>query len=147
MPDVPSDHKCSKGAYDHQVLRSGTTHIVSVLLIGALGQIKVLQAGTPVSCDVSLLSPFSSIDNTVGCFNYSPSVGESKPLQRRTLIPLRPLSLQGTHCLLNIISPSSMRTIGLKCGSSAEGVEGVGMGMCVCGGEGGGGWGSWHLGF
>lgn len=39
-----------------------------------------------MSCDVSLLSPSSYTDNTVGCFNYSPSVGESKPLQTHTLI-------------------------------------------------------------
>lgn len=86
-----------------------------------------------MSCDVSLLSPFSYIDNTVGCFNYSPSVGESKPLQRHTLIPLPSFSLQGTHCLLNIISLSSVHTIGLKCGSFAEGVRRWE-------------WGVWHLG-
>lgn len=80
---------------------------------GATGQ-------SSMSCDVSLLSPFSYNDNTVGCFNYSPSVGESKPLQRHTLIPLPSFSLQGTHCLLNIISLSSMHTIGLKCGNFAE---------------------------
>lgn len=75
------------------------------------------------SYDVSLLSPFSYIHNTVGCFNYSPSVGESKPLQRHTLIPppFFLFSLQATHCLLNIISLSSTHTIGLKCGSFAEG--------------------------
>lgn len=75
------------------------------------------------SYDVSLLSPFSYIHNTVGCFNYSPSVGESKPLQRHTLIPppFFLFSLQGTHCLLNIISLSSTHTIGLKCGSFAKG--------------------------
>lgn len=76
-----------------------------------------------MSCDVSLLSPFSYTENTVGRFNYSPSVGESKPLQRHTLIPppFFFISLQGTHCLLNIISLSSVHTIGLKCGSFAKG--------------------------
>lgn len=70
-----------------------------------------------VSCDVSLLNPFSYIDNTVGCFNYYPSVGESKPLQRHALISLPSFSsLQGTYCLLNIISLSSLQTAGLICG-------------------------------
>lgn len=88
-----------------------------------------------MSCDVSLLSPLSYIENTVGCFNYSPSVGESKPLQRHTLIP-PPFffSLQGTHCLLNIISLSSMHTIGLKCGSFPTGGCGGGDGILLGGG-------------
>lgn len=68
------------------------------------------------------------MENTVGRFNYSPSVGESKPLQRHALIPPFFFPLQGTHCLLNIISLSSVHTIGLKCGSFAKGrSEGVEM--------------------
>lgn len=94
-----------------------------------------------MSCDVSLLSPFSYMENTVGRFNYPLSVGESKPLQRHTLIPPPSFfSLQGTHCLLNIISLSSVHTIGLKCGSFAKG-RGEGVGI-----EGGGRQRGWHLG-
>lgn len=50
-----------------------------------------------VSCDVSLLSPFSYIDYTVGCFNYSPSVGKSKLLQRHTNPP--PFFFSAGHSL------------------------------------------------
>lgn len=102
------------------------------------------------SYDVSLLSPFSYIHNTVGCFNYSPSVGESKPLQRHTLIPppFFLFSLQGTHCLLNIISLSSTHTIGLKCGSFAEGgVWGCGWGWKWEWGGGGADGGGWQFGY
>ena len=68
-----------------QVLSLGTTYIV---LLNQGCRPKWGAAGwSSLSCDVSLLSPFSYIDNTVGRFNYSPSVGESKPLQRHTLIP------------------------------------------------------------